>query len=665
MTKLPNNNLTDDLLGRIKKSALREALSADQAIKTIDPLLPKTEPGAIEKFAGSLSYDRSTELFKQNPYVSSAKLAAKYTPLFFKDCLSKGVHLSSFIREESAHSEATELFTNYKFIPLVETVIPASKSGDVLVLKTAAQPAAAFIRTLKNPHVFIGQKPAGTYMAFSSLRGTQPIPEAELIASTAQSIFAECVNKAAQTVTELLKDIPNVAQIVKAYTQEAQQIPVLKDAVALALVDTLNLGKASVNYGELKQAALALLSSPMNSSANLAVVNVISSLKPEIDKILARENPHLPSLHKLHSETRKAQSSRDVYQSRVTQIYINFGHAQSKIRNAVGTSLPYDQIVSLPVDKKVQTTLQSTTSKDAYKIAAAQFPNAFVIMMGDRKENNYLITPHIISYSAKIGTTESGKWRYESTGLASAKTDIHILRFDNQLLQYVQSKVTQQYGDAYTPEQFWSVFSFIDDDVSSSQATAAEAKPVLNGMLSNLWTSQGKLPPDLPDSSVLFASIPPVLYDLANEDILVSLKPNVLPQSIHQMLTAEDELATYLASSPQEAMTGLFSQNTTYKLEADLLENLVPAKEFVVSCLTQLYSTNSESFREVYISLYRQFRTIIENTMYGVWSSPELIINGKQAIAGINPFKRGKGSLVFDPGAYMSAIRINKELGRG
>ena len=124
-------------------------------------------------------------------------------------------------------------------------------------------------------------------------------------------------------------------------------------------------------------------------------------------------------------------------------------------------------------------------------------------------------------------------------------------------------------------------------------------------------------------------------------------------------------MAAYLASSPEEIVTSLFSQNTTRKLEADLLENLVPAKEFVVSCLTQLYSTNSKSFREVYISLYSQFRAIIENTMYGVWSSPELIINGKQAIAGINPFKRSKGSLVFDPGAYVSAIRINKELGRG
>lgn len=609
--KLKNNNLIDSMITRLEKAELSETLHNDHFHNVTWPILKNND---IMKKFGQLSQADQDRMVQDAQAVNAdASNPAKLTQMIYGSALSSRVRLSTFLDARKPIEGPTQesFYTNYKIsVPLFEDNIQVKQSdalGSVLILEDPTE-IRAYVRTSYRT-LYISSTESGQYKDYATASASPKSAEGQKAKAYATAISEQVRAAAVAELGQLLKD-PQDAASLKSLMASKGLYPVLLDSITFAIIDLLNQGTFSTNYGDTFKAAQALLANNLLSDAALgystlrnknqelanAIVTKVSEVKKQI-------NPYLVNKADMIAAFTKARSVHKPHSSAINSALNNFANMVSTLQNTLSTKIDFDALALLPADQKAEYFYNLFPSHiyRSTNIDKTHLINAFVCITAKRLQagqaGGVAIGPKTadgILFTKVAGTDRLvGDPKDRSIKSAVISDGAH---------RHIENEALKNYG--VLTGQTYALIADSMDTTASATTNAGEGetnspKAQFLNILSHLYDPNSR---QLRSDTVLFALVPKLILEGAHMGLKTSLEPFY---QTHHGFTLEE---LYSTGSDQTA--------------SQIYSSLIPMKDIYDNWMAKMltFDTPKEELRE----FPRQFITMVQNLHRGIWAHDQI-----------------------------------------
>ena len=587
-----------DLLIRLETRELQEELH-DTYFQNVT--MPTMKNQDIVKKFGVLSAEDQQKMIDNALNTQDLDHPTKWSQFLFGSILSQQVKLTSFLIAEN--QPATEVHSNYSnyfnFIALHEAlkVERGSRNKSTLFLKDTDE-IRAYVLT-STPGIYATGINSGQYKNFTT--ASMPITkEGRLVKTFAASIINKVKEAAFADMFKLIT--LNKDKIVLNQEKNKSSIsPILMDAISLSLVDTLNKGSLSPNYGPTAKAGNSLLSSNLLSEQATGFVSLYNShpalaedIKTKLEFAISQKSKYDVDPDILRAATNKARSGQNIFASTVNNFASTFMNMISVIGKALGnTKVDFDIYFTSPIDVKKQQFFDAVGSIFyTASTTKSELKNAFLRLVSKPMENGYAITLDVANgWSFEEGISAGEPLIIKESTFGEIKTpflaeDVH---------NHIVNKAFNDFGVA-TKDTYIKIFSELETKSDTQQNIGQGSMLTVKGQLLNLLHYLYNEDTKKLDIKVLFATVPSIVVLGAKYPIRVidSDLRNVASIQLNKHLYDKQENALMIYSS-------LVPMETIYNKYMDILLN---------------YNSTPEQVREIKIN----FINLVKNMQRGIWS---------------------------------------------
>lgn len=618
----------DVMIARLETLELSEALHDDHFQNVTLPIL---KDRSVMNYFGTLSKDEQDRM--QRDAMSSQDLnnPTKWTQMLFGSVLSNRVRLTTFIKSDKAVpaqpiTPAQEsFFTNYKVsVPLFEEDMHVGLGTlrDELFLKDPLE-IRAYVRTTAPDaasDLFISSTESGQYKDFIHASSFPKSVEGKKLKEFASQITEQVKAAAIADMSKFFKT-PEEKQIIQSLLSQQGVYTVLLDSINLALVDLLNQGTFSTNYGNTFKAAQALLANNLLSEMP-AGYKTLKQIHPEVSVDLTQKltlatkklNPYLIDKSKMIAAFTRARNVKSPHSSSINGCLSNFANLVSALGNTLGTVFDFDDYAILPQDRKAEYFL-------------SLFPNQ--IYLGDSINKSHLINAFICIESKRLASGQSGGVaiaQKAATGTKFLKTankdSLSVINpqaklpkaavISDKASQYIANDALRNYG-ILTKEHYAAIIDELD--TSSTAGT-------------NTGEGNTKSPKAQFLNIVKFLFNPKTKH-LDTDIVLLAIVPKLLLQGALLGIKTSD---TPLYSRYPD---GYFLEDLLHGGDTDIKEvyvNLKSMSDMYYEYMNIMLDPNTPK-QNIY-KLRENFINIVQNLYAGIWTHEQ--VNGFGVVPGID-----------------------------
>lgn len=597
MTQFKNIPFAVDLLTRLEAKELQEELHDTYFQNVTMPILKNQD--IVKKF-GVLSAEDQQRMVDTALNTQDLDHPTKWSQFLFGSILSQQVRLTSFLSSET--QPAVEFHSNYvnyaNFIALHEAlkVERGSRNNSTLFLKDTDEIRAYVLTPV--PGIYTTGVSSGQYKNFMTT--SMPVTkEGRLIKTFAASIIGRVKDAAFADINKLLT-INEDKSVINQEKSKSSISPILMDAISLALVDILNKGSFSPNYGPTAKAGNSLLSSNLLSEQPNGFTSLYSShpelaadIETKLNFAINQRSKYSVDPDVLRAATNKARGGQNIFASTVNNFASTFMNMTSVIGKALGnTKIDFDKYFTSPIDTKKQQFLDAVGSVFyTASTSKSELKNPFMRLVSKHMGDGYAITLDVASgWTFDEGTADIPLIVKEST-FGEIKTPFLAGDVHSQIV----NKAANEYGNV-TKDTYTKVFSDLetksDTQQNIGQGSSLTVKGQLLELLHYLYNEDNRTL----NTGVLFASVPSIVAIGAKYSIKVTdtdLKNiNMAASQLnkHLMDKREDIVRIYDSLVPMSViydkyMDILLDQKSTPEQISELKANFINLVKNMQKCV--------------------------------------------------------------------------------
>lgn len=622
----------DAVIARLETLELSEALHDDHFQNVTLPIL---KDRSVMNYFGTLTQADQDRMQQDAMSAQDLNNPTKWTQMFFGSILSNRVRLTTFIDAEKSEGQPPvqtqeSFYTNYKLpVPLFEEDLQVGLGTmhDELFLKDPLE-IRAYVRTaLRN--LFISSTESGQYKDFIQASSFPKSVEGKKLKEFASSITERVKAAALADMTKMFKS-PAEKEALQSLLNHAGIYAVLLDSINLALVDLLNQGTFSTNYGSTFKAANALLANNMLMDMP-AGYKTLKQMNPEVAVDLTtkltlatkRINPYLIDKSKMIAAFTRARNVKSPHGTAINRCLSNFANLVSNIGKTLGTNFDFDDYVVVPQDRKAEYFL-SLLDNPIYRsnsVGSDHLTNAFICI-----ESKHLSSGQLggvaIAAKASVGVKFQKVSNRDTLAISDVPSKLSKAAvISDKANQYICNDALRNYG-ILSKDTYVTIVDNLDTsstaETNSGEGNAKSPKAQLLNIIHHLFNPAKK---SLDTHVTLFVILPKLLLQGATLEIRTSDEPLYSRYSSGYWL---DTMLTQDAEA-QSVLSGLRSMKDIYYEYANLM--LDP----------------SASINEI-TGLRNKFINMVQNLHAGIWSHDG--IEGFGVVTGIDIDKiRGELSL--------------------
>jgi hypothetical protein len=619
------------LIARLENIELSETFKDEYFQNTTLPILKDT---SIMKKFGQLSQAEQDRMVQDAFNSGDVNNPAKWAQLLYGSILSNRVRLSTFLSKAGGDIQAQEAFySNYKIMkPLLEAQIDVTvgdRSDQFLFLKDPTE-MRAYVKTDVDRNMYISGTESGQYKDYLQSSSNPKSMEGKKAKSFATSIVNQVKAAAISDMEKVFKGKAELDALA-AFKAHPGIYAVLLDSITLALIDLLNQGTYSANYGTTTfKAAQALLGNNLLADQPIGYKS-LTNMNPEaaadieakLTAAMGQINPYMVDVRKMHTAFVKARSSQNLYTTAINTMVSSFSNLVSAVGKTLGTTkFDFDDLLISPVEEKPEQLLTLTKLHEIYGAATMgsdYLINPFMRIVTKEMRLSNSVGFAIITDSARGVSFEKDA---SSGGKLTAKPILKDSKgafIAEDAHRHILNEVLKQYG-TISPALYTRVLSSIetkaDSQANTFQGGSKTTKDQLLNVLESLFNPSTH---QLETGKVLFALVPKVLL----EGALIGLKTT-------------DELVTIPGAV-------LEPTRQTDSNSAEIYSKLRPMMDIYLEYMNLLLNFNTD--KAVLLNLPTKFAYLVQNLYQGVWTHDSLTDGGFGIASVIANNVRGEISL--------------------
>jgi hypothetical protein len=600
----------ESLIARLEDIELSETFRDEYFHNTTLPILKDT---SIMKKFGQLSQDDQDRMAKDAFDMGDINNPAKWAQLLYGSILSNRVRLSTFLSKEGGDIQAQEAFySNYKIMkPLLEAQIDVTvgdRNDQTLFLKDPTE-MRAYVKTDVDRNMYISGTESGQYKDYLQSSSNPKSMEGKKAKAFATAIVNQVKAAAVSDMERVFKGKTEI-EMLNAFKAHPGIYAVLLDSITLALIDLLNQGTYSANYGTTTfKAAQALLGNNLLADQPVGYKSLkgmnpeaAADIETKLTAVMSQINPYMVDIRKMHTAFVKARSSQSLYTTAINTMVSSFSNLVSAVGKTLGTTkFNFDDLLISPVDSKAQQLLDLTKVHAIYGAAT----------MG----SDYLINPFLrivtkeMRLSASNGfaivTDLSNGVAFEKDANSGGRLHAKTINKDSKgafiaedAHRHILNEVLKQYG-TISPTLYTRVLSSIetkaDSQANTFQGNEKTTKDQLLTVLEHLFNPSTH---QLETGKVLFALVPKALIEGSLIGLKTTDKRVTVPGAVLEPTRQTDEAAGAIYS------------------------DLRPMMDIYLEYMSLLLNFNTD--KQTLLELPTRFAYLVQNLYQGVWTHDTL-----------------------------------------